>query len=409
MKFALFLAVAFVFAVVACGDDDDPPTAITPGATQESSDEDLGQGSATEPPTQESSTSAEPPAVQLVPAFLVNRFSNRVLDLDPIPGEDGRYLALFQDGIIVLLDESAPEDGVLVVDLQDRVNDEGLEEGLLGLAFDPDWEGQGSVYVYYTAADPRRGVLSRLTFDGQSISPESEQVLFEVDQPFPNHNGGALVFGPDGYLYLGLGDGGGRGDPTGNGQNGNHLGSILRFDVSGEEIAVPEDNPFADGNQGFAPETYAYGFRNPWRFSFDRETDTFWVADVGERAFEEIDIVEAGANYGWSIMEGPECFQPPEGCDQSGLVLPVTAYGHDEGCSITGGYVYRGQEIAGLTGWYMYSDFCSGRIWALSSEDPSRVVVMLDSRLPVSSFAEDSAGELFVLAFDGIIYRVAAA
>ncbi|HEX5911536.1 MAG TPA: PQQ-dependent sugar dehydrogenase, partial [Rubrobacter sp.] len=315
MKFALFLAVAFVFAVVACGDDDDaPPAAITPEATQESPDQEPGAGSATEAPSQGSGTNAEPPAVQLVPAFLVNRFSNRVLDLDPIPGEAGRYLALFQDGIIVLLDESAPEDGVLVVDLQDRVNDEGLEEGLLGLAFDPNWEGEGSVYVYYTAADPRRGVLSRLTFDGQSISPESEQVLFEVDQPFPNHNGGALVFGPDGYLYLGLGDGGGRGDPTGNGQNGNHLGSILRFDVSGEEIAVPEDNPFADGSQGFAPETYAYGFRNPWRFSFDRETDTFWVADVGERAFEEIDIVEAGANYGWSIMEGPECFQPPEGC-----------------------------------------------------------------------------------------------
>jgi glucose/arabinose dehydrogenase len=401
------LIVALLLLGAACGDDDDnSETPTTPESTKDASSEPTAEPTNSQTP--DGAMSNEPPAIQLTPLFSVQDHGGRIVDLDPIPGQDGRYLGLYQPGVIVLLDESSPEEQVEVADLQDRVNDEGREEGLLGLAFAPDWSETGYIYVNYTAANPRRSVLSRLSFDGETVDTASEQVLLEVDQPFANHNGGALEFGPDGYLYYGLGDGGSQGDPMGNGQNGNHLGSILRLDVSGDQIAIPPDNPFADGAEGFEEEVYAYGLRNPWRFSFDRETGDLWVADVGQFFYEEVDIVEAGGNYGWNIMEGPGCFEPPADCDQSGLELPVAFYTHDQGCSITGGYVYRGTEIEGLPGWYLYSDFCSGRIWALSSEDPTQVVVLLDSGLPVSSFAEDSEGELFVLAFDGTIYRIVA-
>ncbi|HEX5938785.1 MAG TPA: PQQ-dependent sugar dehydrogenase [Dehalococcoidia bacterium] len=395
--------MAILLLAVACGDDDDADPAPNAAATDQPAPETTENPAPTEP----AAATNEPPAIQLTPVFSLSEFSGRPVDLAPIPGQEGRYLALDQVGVLVILDESAPNENSVAADLQDRVNAAGTEEGLLGLAISPDWQDGGDIYIYYTAADPRRGVLSRLSFDGESVDAANEQVLFEVEQPAPNHNGGALAFGPDGYLYLGLGDGGSG--ASANGQDGNHLGSILRFDVSGEELAVPPDNPFAGGEEGFEPETYAYGFRNPWRFSFDLESDELWVGDVGQATFEEVNLVEAGGNYGWSIMEGPECFEPEQGCDQTGLELPVAFYAHDEGCSITGGFVYRGSQIEGLNGWYLYSDYCSGRIWALRSDDPANVVVLLDSGLSVASFAQDSDGELFVLAFDGTIYRLEAA
>jgi glucose/arabinose dehydrogenase len=409
LRRTVLLTLVLILIGVGCGGDDDDEAneiALSPTSTQEANPSQPGNATEEPEPTEDDNPTGDPGQIQLTPIFSLSEFSGRPVDLDPIPEDDGRYLALDQEGFVVLLDESVPDQALEVADLRDRVNDEGTEEGLLGLAFAPDWEESNNIYLYYTAAGPRRSVLSRFVFDGETIDIGAEQVLLEVEQPFPNHNGGALEFGPDGFLYLGLGDGGSVADPMGNGQDGNLLGSILRLDVSGDQIAIPEDNPFADGSQGFEPETFAYGFRNPWRFSFDRDSGQLWVADVGQRRFEEVDVVESGANYGWNIMEGPECFQPEEGCDQTGLELPVAWYGHDEGCSITGGYVYRGQEVSGLNGWYLYSDFCSGRIWALSSEDPSQVVVLLDSGLPVASFAEDGNGELFLLAFDGVIYRV---
>jgi glucose/arabinose dehydrogenase len=237
-------------------------------------------------------------------------------------------------------------------------------------------------------------------------------VLLTVEQPFPNHNGGQLAFGPDGYLYLGLGDGGSGGDPQGNGQNpATLLGSIVRIDVNGDEpYAIPADNPFADGAGG-APEVFLYGLRNPWRFSFDRGTGQLWIADVGQNAYEEIDRVDpaadAGANLGWNLMEASHCFVA--GCSPEGLVLPITEYGRDAGCSVTGGFVYRGTAIEGLAGWYLFSDYCSGLIFGVPSDAAPGTAprLLLETGLSVSSFGQDSDGELYVADIaGGGIYRI---
>ena len=234
----------------------------------------------------------------------------------------------------------------------------------------------------------------------------------EIGQPYSNHNGGQVTFGPDGYLYVGLGDGGSGGDPRGHGQNlRTLLGTILRIDVSALDetgsYAVPPDNPFV-GVQGARPEIWAYGLRNPWRFSFDRETGDLWTGDVGQNKLEEIDIIKPGANYGWNIMEGTSCFRGP-GCGSDDLEPPVAEYGRDGGCSVTGGYVYRGPRLPSLVGAYLYGDFCTGNIWALR-HDGSQVVdqaLIADTDLQISSFAEGPDGEVYILSFTGEIARLA--
>jgi glucose/arabinose dehydrogenase len=281
-----------------------------------------------------------------------------------------------------------------------------MEEGLLGLAFAPDFTSSHKFYVYYSAGNPRRAVLSRFVADGDRADPATEQVLLQIDEPFANHNGGQLAFGPDGYLYVGVGDGGSGGDPMGNGQNVNAiLGKVLRIDVSGAAYTIPPDNPFANG--GGKPEIFAWGFRNPWRFSFDTATRQLWVADVGQNMWEEVDRVEKGKNYGWNIMEGSHCFKPSSGCDTSGLELPRAEYSHDEGCSISGGFVYRQGALRELEGWFVYSDFCSGRIWALNTaDDASEPVQLADSKLPVVSFMQGADHELYLVTFASAIYRL---
>ena len=302
------------------------------------------------------------------------------------------------------------------LDITDRVNDGGNEEGLLGLALDPDFNSNGQFYVYYTAGTPRRSVVSQFTIEGDganSADPGSESVVMELSQPYSNHNGGQLVFGPDGFLYIGLGDGGSRADPNGNGQNvGSLLGSILRIDVSSHGAAsgytVPSDNPLI-GVNGARPEIWAYGLRNPWRFTFDLGSGELWAADVGQNSREEVDLIEPGRNYGWNVMEGSECFsQRGESCDSVGLEPPVAEYGRDEGCSITGGYVYRGSRIPSLTGHYVYGDFCSGKIWAFDrrSSDGNGPVELIDTRHRISSFGEDKHGEIYVLSLDGGVYTL---
>ena len=255
--------------------------------------------------------------------------------------------------------------------IRNRIKAERNEEGLLGLAFDPDDYGSnGYFYVYYTAPDSRSGIASRSTVSRFSVSgddpdmadPQSEVVILEVDQPEVNHNGGHLAFGPAGYLYIALGDGGGGGDPKGNGQKlTTLLGSILRIDIGGvsaeESYSVPEDNPFV-GVPEARDEIWAYGLRNPWRFSFDALTGTLWAADVGQDRLEEVNVVQAGMNYGWNLMEGSDCFSI-DPCDRPGLELPVAEYDHTEGCSVTGGYVFRGRGMPSLQGAYVYGDFCS--------------------------------------------------
>ena len=347
--------------------------------------------------------------------------------------DDGsnRLFVVLQPGQVMVFDNDRDTTSAeTFLDIRDQVNDQGSEEGLLGLAFDPQFRANGHFYVYYSASPPKRSVISRYSVragEPSRADPASEVTVLQIPQPFSNHNGGQLLFGPDGYLYVGLGDGGSGGDPQGNGQDPSTLlGSILRIDVSaapGGAYLVPPDNPFV-GREGDArAEIWAYGLRNPWRFSFDRETGELWAADVGQNKFEEVDIIRPGGNYGWNIMEGSYCFLgrltiaqllkrgsagPDRNCDQEGLEPPIIDYDHDEGCSVTGGYVYRGSRLPSLYGAYVYGDFCSGKIWALTY-DGARVTELLeivDSQLSIPAFGEDPAGELYILSFDGSIYRL---
>lgn len=333
------------------------------------------------------------------------------------PDDDSnRLFVLLQPGVIMTFanDQNVETESVFL-DIRERVSDRGNEEGLLGLAFDPDFRANGYFYVYYSAANPRRSVLARFTAhsDGGTSDTASERIIMEIEQPYSNHNGGQIAFGPDGYLYIGLGDGGSRGDPQGNGQNlATLLGSIIRIDVSTLDekgsYSIPTDNPFV-GAEGAREEIWAYGIRNPWRFSFDRTSGELWMADVGQNRFEEVNIVRRGLNYGWNTIEGSSCFKPSRGCDAQGLEMPIAEYGREGGCSVTGGYVYRGKWLSSLYGAYIYGDFCSGKIWALR-HDGNQIIEQLelvDSRLEISSFGEDQLGEIFIMSFDGGIYRLA--
>jgi glucose/arabinose dehydrogenase len=285
----------------------------------------------------------------------------------------------------------------------------GGERGLLGLAFHPDYRHNGRFFVNYTRKPDGATVLAEYHRAATATSAsQAERILLIVPQPYPNHNGGMVAFGPDGYLYVGLGDGGSKGDPDNRAQNLNDLlGKILRIDVDqGEPYGIPIDNPFA--KKGGRPEIYAVGLRNPWRFSFDIKTGNLWVADVGQYKWEEINLVTRGGNYGWRVMEGNHCFQPSTDCPTTPFSSPISEYFHDKGrCSITGGYVYRGQTLSSLVGTYVYGDFCSGEIFALNKDatvsDPPPI---FKSSLQISSFGEDAVGELYVLDYKGSIYRL---
>ncbi len=321
----------------------------------------------------------------------------------------GLVYVVEQAGVIYRLDPAEPERSEVFLDIRARVSRDRNEEGLLGLAFDPAFGESGRFYVYYSAAAPRRSVLSRFEVGGGLGDAGSEAMILEVDQPFSNHNGGMIAFGPDGMLYVALGDGGSSGDPLGNGQNlGTLLGSILRIDVGqGAPYVTPTDNPFL-GRPGARGEIWAYGLRNPWRFSFDKETGELWTGDVGQDAVEEVNIVRRGANYGWNVMEGSRCFRAAS-CEAGGMEAPVAEYGHRLGCSVTGGYVYRGERLPELQGVYLYADFCTGLIWGLR-HDGERVTEqgqIADAPFQIASFGEDEAGEVYILGFDGGVYTFA--
>ena len=299
-----------------------------------------------------------------------------------------------------------------LIDLRGQISSRSSEEGLLGLALDPN-DGR-HLYVYYSTSNPRRSVVSRFDYHplNQEIERDSELIILEIGQPYPNHNGGQIAFGPDGYLYIGLGDGGAAGDPLGSGQDTSTLlGSILRIDVSnataGQPYAIPPGNPFAEG--GGRPEIWAYGLRNPWRFSFDRETGELWTGDVGQNEWEEIDIVVRGGNYGWNILEGNHCFRPRDNCDREGAIPPVWEYSLDGApCSVIGGYVYRGEAIPWLRGAYVYGDFCSGKVYGLRYENGqvTEHKELADTSHRITSFAQDNAGELYLLSQSAGIYRL---
>lgn len=317
----------------------------------------------------------------------------------------GRLFVVEQAGTIRVTRLGTSDVG-LYADLRDRVGSAASEQGLLGLAFLP-----GDANVVFVSYTDKQGdsVVSRFREQNGALDPQSEERLLFVDQPFDNHNGGHLAFGPDGMLYFGLGDGGFAGDPAANGQNpATLLGSMLRLQVGATgPYTIPADNPFAD-HPLFAPETWSYGWRNPWRFSFDRATGDLWIADVGQNVYEEIDFEPAGSpgggNYGWNLFEGNHHY--PTGVDAAplaevplGFVFPLAEYAHDPGghCSVTGGYVYRGALNPDLVGAYVYGDYCSGIVWTLRAGGQPQQLMDLDAF--ISSFGEDEAGELYVASY----------
>jgi glucose/arabinose dehydrogenase len=355
-----------------------------------------------------------PPPATGAPALSLQRvFADVALD-QPLamvqrPHNDDFFYVVERRGRVVRIPKDGGGAGASeFVDLRDRVESGPTEAGLLGMAFDPRFDENGWVYLSYTRVGlPLVSVLSRFRSrdDGLTLDPSSEQVLLTVDQPYENHNGGEIAFGPQHYLYFGLGDGGFMGDPKGNAQNTNSLlGKLLRLDVSGGgAYRIPVSNPFANG--GGRPEIYAWGFRNPWRWSFDRLSGELWLGDVGQNDWEEVDRVVIGGNYGWNLREGFHCYTGD--CNKVGLLDPVLEYSHDEGCSITGGYVYRGQAIPALRGYYLYGDYCSGKIWGMYSQTVQyQGHLLLDTDLRISSFAEANDGELYVLDLKGGIYRL---
>ena len=364
------------------------------------------------------STAALAPQLQSIDVEVAfpNLSFERMVFLTHAGDDTNRLFLVLQPGrIMVFPNQGDVSRAEVFLDIRDSVNDRGNEEGLLGLAFDPSFTENGYFYVYYSASNPRRSVLSRFSAgeaNANQADPDSERVVLEVPQPYSNHNGGAIHFGADGYLYVALGDGGSSGDPQGNGQDaGTLLGSILRIDPSAASsygnYSVPGDNPFL-GVSGSRDEIWAFGFRNPWRFSFDRETGDLWAGDVGQRGYEEIDLVKRGLNYGWNVMEGFHCYPPfVSSCQQDGLEPPLVEYPLTSGnCAVTGGYVYRGSRVPLLQGAYLYGDFCSGRVWGLiyDGQEVSDTQLLLDSSLQISSFGEDEAGELYILSFDRKIY-----
>ncbi len=289
--------------------------------------------------------------------------------------------------------------------------DTGDEVGLLGLAFHPNYSTNGIFFIDYVAAGPRRTVVASYKVnesDPNKANLSSAITVIEVDQPFSNHNGGQIAFGPDNYLYIALGDGGGSGDPLNNSQNRSTLlGSILRINVSTLPYTIPTDNPFFGNSEGFKEEIYAYGLRNPWRFSFDFVTGWFWVADVGEHLWEEIDIIESGKNYGWHFMEGNHHYTGTYNISK--LELPIFEYPHPIGDSITGGFVYRGADNPLLYGHYVYGDFITGKIWALLYDGvnaPTNVLLSSNPTIKISSFGLDENNELLIVNFGGSIYRL---
>ena len=394
-----------------------PAATTTPAATEATASPD-----ATSTPTTMSPDTAAPPRATEAPftarfeEVFGGREFDRPVEIGAYPvGPAGSGQGLFvaeQAGRILVLDPDR-EAAVELLDISEQVSRVGNEEGLLSVALGPRFGDNGHLWVYYSLRGvPRMTRLSRFTVDladPLDVEPGSELVILEVEQPYSNHNGGAIRFGPDGMLYLGYGDGGSGGDPRGHGQNlATLLGSIIRIDVReaspAAPYAVPADNPFV-GVAGARPEIWAYGLRNPWRMDFDPETGALWAADVGQQEVEEIDLIERGGNYGWNILEGTRCFEPSSGCDPTGTVLPVAEYGHNLGCSVTGGVVYRGEAIPALAGHYLFADYCSGRLWAMPVDGGA--ILELD-RLPgeVASFGADADGEVYVLTFGGAVLRI---
>ena len=327
------------------------------------------------------------------------------------PGDTTNLYIVEQPGRILIADPAKRDtkEAAVFLDIHERVNDGGNEEGLLSIAFHPDFPRKRELYAYYTASKPRRSLLSRFTVreDGMTADPASEEVLLTIEQPYSNHNGGTVVFGPDGFAYLSIGDGGAANDPHHYAQNlGSLLGKVIRIDVSrkgdkGEPYAVPADNPFV-GREGALPEIWASGTRNIWRMAFDPKTGDLWAGDVGQNIYEEVSLIKRGGNYGWNAREGFHAFRGGKG--EGPFEEPIVEYHHREGLSITGGQVYRGKAIPALDGVYIYADFVSSNVWGIRMIDgkPTEPAIIAQKRGElIASIDAMHDGTLVVSAFTG--------
>lgn len=349
-------------------------------------------------------------------SLLVEGLDRPVFMVDANDGS-GRFFIVEQSGRIRIW-----RDGALLdlpwLDLSGQISG-GSEQGLLGLALHPAFAENGRIFVHYTDADGNTAIerYEQSAENSDQVDANSVFRVLSVEQPAPNHNGGMIAFGPDGYLYVGLGDGGDQGDPSGNGQNlGVLLGKILRLDIDADPgtggYIIPADNPFVPLFDARG-EIWSTGLRNPWRFSFDRKTGDMWIGDVGQNAFEEINFQAAGKggqNYGWSLAEGFGCYNDPQCEDASGLTWPLFAYGRDVGIAVSGGYVYRGSAIPELEGAYFFGDYGTGNIWLLAANDDGAYSASdpIPTEFNISSFAEDSSGELYVVDLNGSIFQIIA-
>jgi len=362
-------------------------------------------------------------AVESGRAFPQLRIRRPVVLTNAGDGSDRIFVCEEQGVIRWFKNDQSVKEAQVFLDFEDRVQyaDKMNEEGLLGLAFHPKFKENGEFFVYYTSQAPAStSIISRFRVssdDPNKADPDSEERIFELKQPFWNHNGGTIKFGPDGFLYVALGDGGKRDDPLQAGQDLTQLlGSILRIDVDskseGRKYGIPKDNPFVDKADA-KPEIYAYGFRNIWRMSFDRKTGVLWAGDVGQDTWEEIDIVVKGGNYGWSIREAKHKFGPMGVGPRKDLIEPIWEYKHDVGKSITGGVVYRGKNAPAMEGMYLYADYVGGQVWALDYNFDKKKVegnyLIVDNDRPIITFGEDEHGEAYYTDAFGMIYGFTAA
>ena len=388
-----------------------------------------GESPQPEAQTAQDSTSTTIASDESLPTVGLSRAFPRLTFTRPIylthagDGSDRLFVVEQRGRILVFENRTDVSAAQEFLDIRPIVRMRHNEEGLLALAFHPKYAENGRFYVYYSASDPLRGVLSRFSVsvdDPDRADASSEQVILEVEQPWGNHNGSTVLFGPDGYLYMSLGDGGAANDPHNNGQDlSTLLATIIRIDVDRQDpdhnYAIPKDNPFVN-RPGARGEIWAYGLRNIWRMSFDRETGDLWAGDVGQIKWEEIDLIVKGGNYGWNIREGKHDFKPRASAEP--LIDPVVEYGRREGISVTGGYVYRGDRLPELRGAYIYADYVSGKIWALRYRDGEvtthREIFAGGRRVYITSFGEGPDGEMYIVAFDhldrlgspGRIYRL---
>ncbi|WP_429946424.1 PQQ-dependent sugar dehydrogenase [Leptospira yasudae] len=356
------------------------------------------------------------PVAEVVPwyASVADGFQEPT-DIQFIPGNSKRMIVLEKRGKLVEVDLTT-KTKTLRADFTGQVETRS-EEGLLGLAFSPDFATDSKFFVNVVVKEGGKDHSKILEFEWKNDVvqklEDAKRTLFKVEQPYSNHNGGQLAFGPDRKLYIGFGDGGGANDPYKNGQNSRtFLGKMLRIlpnpQSSGAPYKIPEDNPFVN-RPGFLPEIWSYGLRNPWRFSFDSATGELYLADVGQNEFEEIDLIQKGKNYGWNVKEGFHCFKKNPDCSNPQLVDPIHEYPREEGQSVTGGYVYRGKELPKLVGGYIYGDFVAGKVWILRQKNGKKISNELLFRVPfqISTFGQDGTGEVYFADFgSGNIFRI---